>query len=95
MKLSPVSSGEVHLGSGNLRLVGLIQKSNTAQLTSSERGRGDGSPLSAASPSSPFVRRFPPTPSRGRGTREPGWMGSSLLSSGSQAQPTTWTLSPL
>lgn len=39
--------------------------------------------------------RSHPTPSRGRGTREPGWMGSSLLNSGSQAQPTTWMLSPL
>lgn len=58
--------------------MGLIQKSNTAQLTSSERGRGDGSPLSAPSPSSCFVCRCPPArlPARPRegdeGTRLDG-----------------------
>lgn len=78
MKLSPVSSGEVHLGSGNLRPVGLIQKSNTAQLTSSERGRGDGSPPSAPSPSSRFV--FGPTlpPAEGGGLgNQAGWGAAS------------------
>lgn len=79
MKLSPVSSGEVHLGSGNLRPMGLIQKSNTAQLTSSESGRGDGSPLSAPLPQLTLRVLVPPQPPAEGGGRgnQAGWGAAS------------------
>ena len=83
MKLSPVSSGEVHLGSGNLRPVGLIHKSIMAQLTSSESGRGHGSPLSATLPQltlhvlvPPAPRPPPPAEGGGRGNQA-GWGAAS------------------
>ena len=77
MKLSPISSGEVHLGSGNLRSVGLIQKSNTAQLTSSESGRGEGGPLSAPLPQLTLVCWSPPPAEGGGRGNQAGWGAAS------------------
>ena len=71
-RLSPVSSGEAHLGCGSIRPVGPIQEFNTAQL------RGRRQPSLCPSPPSPcFLCRFPP--GGGRGMREPGCKRSQRL----------------